>query len=164
MASATQLLNMVKDNFEEKGFRFGVHPDDNLISIVFPMEGKFSRVNVHIRFHDEHYIVNAYVPLNADKDCMHNVADYITRANYGLAFGNFELDFADGDIRYRLTNDCEDRESLSDSLIMKPISIALSVIKKYGDGLAAVIFGAKSPEDAINEAERGGLTSRFGHD
>jgi hypothetical protein len=164
MASAAQLLSMVKENFDEKQFKFNVHPDDNVISIVFPVESKINRVNVNIRFHDDYYMVVALIPLNAGEDCRHNVAEYLTRANYGLIFGNFELDFADGDIRYRFALDCEGRESLSDNLILKTVSIPLSMIKKYGDGLAAVIFGAKSPEDAIKEAEGDGLSARFARD
>ena len=30
-----------------------------------------------------------------------DVAQFLTRTNYGLAAGNFELDFEDGEIRYK---------------------------------------------------------------
>jgi hypothetical protein len=30
-----------------------------------------------------------------------DIAKYITRANYGLMISNFELDFEDGDVRYK---------------------------------------------------------------
>jgi hypothetical protein len=33
------------------------------------------------------------------------VAEFITRANYGLRIGNFELDFGDGEVRYKTSID-----------------------------------------------------------
>lgn len=40
-------------------------------------------------------------PQRAPEQRRGEVADFITRANYGLAAGNFELDFNDGEIRYK---------------------------------------------------------------
>jgi hypothetical protein len=35
------------------------------------------------------------------------VAEFLTRANSGMVIGNFELDFADGEIRYKTSIDVE---------------------------------------------------------
>ena len=35
------------------------------------------------------------------------IAEFLTRANYGLRIGNFELDFSDGEIRYKTSIDVE---------------------------------------------------------
>lgn len=32
---------------------------------------------------------------------MKRTAEFLTRANYGLVFGNFEMDMHDGEIRYK---------------------------------------------------------------
>ena len=29
-----------------------------------------------------------------------DIAEYLTRANYGMVMGNFEMDYSDGEIRY----------------------------------------------------------------
>lgn len=36
------------------------------------------------------------------------MAEYLTRANYGLLIGNFEMDFADGEVRFKTSVDIED--------------------------------------------------------
>jgi len=35
------------------------------------------------------------------------VAEFINRANYGIIIGNFEMDFADGEIRYKTSIDVQ---------------------------------------------------------
>ncbi len=42
------------------------------------------------------------------------VAEFITRANFGIVIGNFEIDFSDGEIRYKTSIDVEgDRPSFA---------------------------------------------------
>ncbi|WP_049790798.1 hypothetical protein [Trichormus azollae] len=48
------------------------------------------------------------------------IAECITRANYGMIIGNFELDFNDGEIRYKTSIDAEG-ERLSFALIKQVV-------------------------------------------
>ena len=153
MATASQILSWVKKSFDQDELEYELLEDENIIRIVMPLDGKLQRSTMVMSFRDDSYTVNAYLQLNADEDCRLKVAEYITRATYGLRFGNFEMDFSDGEIRYRLTLDCEDRTSLSDDLIWSTISIPKRMLEAYGDGLVAVMYGIKSPEEAIKEAE-----------
>jgi hypothetical protein len=52
---------------------------------------------------DEQSLVLLYsiCPLRVPPERRDEVADLITRTNYGLAAGNFELDFEDGEVRYK---------------------------------------------------------------
>jgi hypothetical protein len=36
------------------------------------------------------------------------MAEYLTRANYGLILGNFAMDMADGEVHYKVSVDFED--------------------------------------------------------
>jgi len=44
---------------------------------------------------------------------------FLTRANYGMMIGNFEMDFTDGEIRYKTSIDVEG-DKLSSALIKRP--------------------------------------------
>lgn len=94
----------------------------------------------------------AICKLRADEDVRTEVMEYITRANYGLKIGNFEMDCSDGEIRYKTY-----LEFYSGVPPMKTIEryvdLSFLMMEKYGNGLLAVLFGVKSPEDAIKEAE-----------
>ena len=153
MATASQILNMVKEFFDHIDLKYELLEGEDVIRIVMPLDGKLTQTTMDIVFVDGSYTVLAYIPLRADEDCQQRVAEYITRITYGLRYGNFEMDFRDGAIRYRLTLDCEDRTSLSYDLIMDTITIPRGSISTYGDGLVAVMYGVKSPEDAYKEVQ-----------
>ena len=154
MATATEILSWVKGVFDQKEISYEVLEENNTIKTQFPLKSKLTNFKAYFNCRDKSYTVNAYISLSADEDSRQRIAEYITRANYGLRFGNFEMDFSDGEIRYRLTVDCEDRTGLSESLVMRSIVIPMTMFDRYGDGLVAVLFGIKSPEEAIADAEK----------
>ena len=80
------------------------------------------------------------------------VAEYITRANYGLRIGNFELDFDDGEVRYKSSLDFESVE-LTPGLIRNTIYPAVQTMDRYLPGVLSVVFGGKSAEEAIAAIE-----------
>ena len=79
-------------------------------------------------------------------------AEFIARANYGLRIGNFELDFNDGEIRYKSSLDFEGAE-LTPSLIRNTIYPAVQTLDRYLPGLMKVMYGAATSQDAIAEIE-----------
>lgn len=82
----------------------------------------------------------------------HRVAEFLTRANYGLIIGNFEMDYEDGEIRYKTSVDVgEDRLQAE---IMKPlVYINVAMMDRYLPGIMAVTHGNVSPADAIKDIE-----------
>ena len=80
------------------------------------------------------------------------VAEYLTRANYGIRIGNFELDFDDGEVRYKSSLDFE-REVLGENLIENAVAHAIDNIDRYLGGLREVAVGLKTPKEAILAVE-----------
>jgi hypothetical protein len=74
------------------------------------------------------------------------VAEYLTRANYGLAAGNFELDFDDGEVRYK--NVLQIQGEGPDAMALKRLVRANGIaMETYLPGIAAIIAGAPVPTD-----------------
>jgi hypothetical protein len=86
------------------------------------------------------------------------VAEFITRANYNTLVGNFELDFEDGDLRYKTSCSVEggDASAWANGLLMAQIarlvSINVFMMDQYLPGLTAVLTG-EAPRDAIAHVE-----------
>lgn len=80
------------------------------------------------------------------------VAEYITRANYGLAIGNFEMDFRDGEVRYKTSIDVEGGK-LTHMMIKNLIYANVLTTDKYLPGLKKVMRGEAKPVEAIREIE-----------
>jgi hypothetical protein len=100
----------------------------------------------------ELFLFYALAPFNVPEDARIAVAEFITRANYGMRIGNFELDFRDGEVRYKSSLDFEGT-TLTPALIKHAIYPAVLTMDRYMPGLMGVAHGGKSPAEAIAEIE-----------
>jgi hypothetical protein len=79
-------------------------------------------------------------PLTVPENRRLEVADFLTRANYGLAVGNFELDFEDGEIRYKTVLEVEGRY-ISPALVKRLVRANGLAMETYLPGIGAVVAG-----------------------
>lgn len=93
----------------------------------------------------------AMFPASA-KEKRPQIAEFITRANYGLKYGAFEMDWNDGEVRFHLTIPMSailaDRNHIPALLALPP-----QMLDRYSRGITEVLMGFKSPEEAIKECE-----------
>lgn len=94
------------------------------------------------------FMFHSYAPVKTPEDKRPLMADFLTRANYGLYIGNFEMDYNDGEIRYKTSIDVENAE-LNSALIKGVVYPNVSIMDKYLPGIMAVIYGGSSPTEAI---------------
>lgn len=66
------------------------------------------------------------------------IAIFLTEINYGLLIGNYEMDFSDGEIRFKTSIDFEGIE-LTDAIINNIISSNLSVSELFSSKIIAKI-------------------------
>ncbi|HNF97997.1 MAG TPA: YbjN domain-containing protein, partial [Pseudomonadota bacterium] len=72
--------------------------------------------------------------------------------NYGMVIGNFEMDYSDGEVRFKTSIDVEDAE-LSESMVRSATYWAVVMMDRYLPGLLKVIGGSTPPAEAIDEIE-----------
>jgi hypothetical protein len=107
-----------------------------------------------IRVDLEEFLFYAVAPVKVSEEVRTAVAEYLTRANYGLRIGNFELDYADGEVRYKSSIDFEGQQ-MTTELIRNTIYPAVHTMDRYLPGLLRVSFGGATPHEAIDEIESG---------
>ncbi len=91
-----------------------------------------------------HFIFTGHVPGKQRS----KVAEFITRANWGLIEGNFEMDFDSGALRYRVGIDFSATE-LTEPLVRNAILSGMNNIEPFAEALQSVIDGSKEPSVAI---------------
>ena len=94
----------------------------------------------------------SYCPVKVPENKRPLVGDYLTRANYGLLVGNFEMDYNDGEVRYKTSIDVEG-DKLSVALMKRLVYDNLAVMDRYLPGVLSVIYGGASPTEAIAQVE-----------
>ncbi|KAL7560214.1 hypothetical protein ACA910_003295 [Epithemia clementina (nom. ined.)] len=73
--------------------------------------------------------------------------EYLMRVNYSLALGNFELDFRDGEVRFRCVIDLEG-SALSQEMVRTNVMVSAATTDRFFPGLMAVVFARQSPMTA----------------
>lgn len=79
-------------------------------------------------------------------------AEFITRVNYGLSIGNFELDFSDGEIRFKTSVDITE-DGFGLATVERLVYTNVLMMDRYLPGLISVITGQVKPIEAIQLIE-----------
>lgn len=127
--------------------------EDKLIYRTF-FSGKNGNVRcfAQIRTDLEQFLFYVIASVKAPPEQRTAVAEFITRANFGLRIGNFELDYGDGEVRYKSSIDFEG-QPLTKRLIKNAVYPAVQTMDRYVPGLMQVLYGNVSPETAIAQIE-----------
>jgi hypothetical protein len=78
------------------------------------------------------------------------VVEALTRINYQLVYGSFEMDLADGEVRFRTVVEAE--KELDDAMIDRVLNANLSAADRYFAALMTVTYGNASPATVIDLA------------
>jgi hypothetical protein len=100
----------------------------------------------------QQFVFYSIAPINVPEEKRSVIAEFLTRANYGMTIGNFELDFADGEIRYKTSIDVEG-VSLTFPQIKRLVYTNVTMMDEYLPGIMSVIDGDVLPVDAIAQIE-----------
>lgn len=93
----------------------------------------------------------AYSPLTVPEAQRAPMAEFISRANYGMRIGNFEMDYGDGELRYKAAFDFEGYEVVP-KCFETSIYPAVRMMDRYLPGVMAVLSG-QAPADAVAKVE-----------
>ncbi|NET58186.1 MAG: YbjN domain-containing protein [Symploca sp. SIO2E6] len=97
---------------------------------------------------EKQFIFYSIYPELVSEDKRLTMAELLTRLNYGLVIGNFEMDFNDGEIRYKTSIGVEGN-ILTHQVIKRLVYANVTIIDHYLPTIRAVMDGNKSPEEAI---------------
>jgi hypothetical protein len=93
-------------------------------------------------------------PLLVPEGCRSAAAETIARANHGLRLGRFELDFADGEVRFQVSQILVD-EAVGQAVIDRMIGTTVNMLDTYLPALLSVIYANESPKEAVSRVEAG---------
>ncbi|MSR54941.1 MAG: YbjN domain-containing protein [Gemmataceae bacterium] len=148
----TGLFSELIDYMEEEEWKYEILEGETIIRFHF--KGRSGRLLCYGEVDEaKHWLIfYSYMPVNASSDKMAQVAEFITRANRGMRIGNFELDFDDGEVRYKTSLDIEGGD-LTSKMIDNLLRANLTTIDRYFAGMMELIYGEKSPVDIIRRIE-----------
>jgi len=143
-------MQRLKDYF----LGLGVTPVEvNERTLTLPIELSTGILQGIISLSPDQNIVVFYAasPVRVPEERRLAVAEYITRVNYEVSIGALEMDFNDGEVRYRVGLDYEDTP-LSPIQIKNLVQPAIHLMDRYLPGLLKVALDAQEPADALRKA------------
>ncbi len=92
-------------------------------------------------------------PEAVPEDKRSTIAEFLTRANYGMILGNFELDFDDGEIRYKTSIDVEG-DRLTPTLVQNLVYSNVMTMDQYLPGILAILEQNLTAKGALDRVEK----------
>lgn len=96
----------------------------------------------------EQFVFYSVFPLSVPPERIPPMVEYLMKVNYGLIVGNFELDFTDGEIRYKTSVDVEN-EQLTTGIANNLVYTNVLTMDKYLPGITALLNTQLSVDEAI---------------
>lgn len=107
------------------------------------------------REEQEQMVFYSVFPVSVPEEHRTEVALFLTRANYGMILGNFEIDLRDGEVRYKTATDFEANTEIEPGMIKPHVYANVLTMNRYFAALQAVAAGEKDAASAVREVEEG---------
>lgn len=146
-----EIARVVQTFLTEAGWKYQFNEETGIFSCTISLAGNLNTVRCVLKVNETNYNVYAIAPLSAntnDTKQMQNIAEFICRANFGLRNGNFELDFRDGEIRYKCFVDCNGLLP-NEKIVCTSIYCPAAMFERYGEGIIQVLFNEMPPRAAV---------------
>ncbi len=146
------MLAIAAAALEERDMDWQETSDDEVIRTDVPGENGVWACFIVARQKDSRCTVYSQAPWETPDEQRSEMSELITRINFGLPMGNFELDFADGEVRFKTSIDVSGAH-LSPELFDGLFEPNVATMDLYLPALEAVRDGRLTPKAAVDMVE-----------
>lgn len=153
------ISEVMKEFFDREDWNFVELENEAVLQMAF--QGENGRWTCYACSFEEaqQFVFYSVYPLAVPSEKVSQIIEYLTKVNYGLIIGNFELDYSDYEIRYKTSIDVEN-EQLTLGLIENLVYANVLSMDKYLPGISSIINHELSPDEAIAIVENPPETQR----
>ena len=154
MSNYKENAEFVKKFLDDNDWHYDMHDLDKVMVFtggVSGFKGLYNSFRFLMLVGDDEVQNYAMLPASA-KDKLPQMAEFITRANYGLKYGAFEMDYNDGKVRFHLTFPMT---AIRADRLLLPTLLALppKMLDQYAKGFTEVLMDLNTPEAAVKDCE-----------
>lgn len=146
------IFETVKRFLEEDGWTYSVDSESQARFSYRGDNGNWTCV-AHVREANRQLVFYSILPDNVPENKRGIAAEFITRANFGIILGNFEMDFEDGEIRYKTSMDVADGV-MTPNMVKGVVLYNMLTMDRYVGALRKSVYGDIPPMQTILEVER----------
>ncbi|MGB4860959.1 MAG: YbjN domain-containing protein [Tepidiformaceae bacterium] len=146
------MLAIAAAGLDERELDWQETSDDEVIRADIAGENGVWACFVVTRQKDSRCTVYSQAPWETPPDQRMEMAELIARINFGLPLGNFEMDFGDGEVRFKTSIDVSGAH-LSPELFDNLFEPNIATMNMYLPALEAVRDGRMTPREAVEQVE-----------
>ena len=150
MAYSQEIAGQLRGMFETSGIHaaFEERGGIGVFTIRMKLGCKLQNAQMLVLVREDGFSALTQIPLSADENSRLAVAEYLTRANFNMRNGNFELNMDTGEIRFKTYVHAGSGE-IDPKASRLAVMLPFMMLDRFGDGLLEVLFGFKSPREAF---------------
>jgi hypothetical protein len=143
----SDLFDQLNELLEDSDYDFQVADSDEVLRLAFETaEGQWM---TYVRVMASGPCVLYGKPeFDVPAEHRQTVSDFITRVNFGILVGNFELDFVDGECRFKTAFD-SDHGRVPAAIFVNAVEGNLANMQKYLPSIAGIATGAMTLDEAL---------------
>lgn len=152
--TATTMSNKIEAYLQSKEIRFSITEDTDTRTIFrFRMSLETGNFDVNIYDLKERNIVFMQIVslIKIPENKRAQAAEYFIRINDGRLMGSFEIDYDEGDFRYRSSFFYDENETDFGMQLTRNYYAIINSMDDYFAGLMKVIYSNESPVDVLHE-------------
>lgn len=149
----TSIFDVVINFFKENNWSVSQHETEPILHMGYQGENGDWTCTVRTREKPSQFVFYSVCPVNIPQKKRLVIAEFLTRANFGLIVGNFEMDLQDGEVRYKTYAINGKNNLLNSELIGQLIFVNVMTMDKYLPALMSVLYANVSIDQAIQQIE-----------
>ena len=153
---STKIADAIQEFLHDDDWHYTFREEKGTFHFSLSTHSRLNTVDYFIAVREDHYRVLCISPLNVNTDDaqeLARMAEFITRANYGMTRGCFEMDYHDGEIRFRMTVDCDGDAVPTQEIVKNSVYVPASMFNRYGSGMVHTIFSDLNPAAIVRACE-----------
>lgn len=153
---STKIADAIQEFLHDDDWHYTFREEKGTFHFSLSTHSRLNTVDYFIAVREDHYRVLCVSPLSVNTDDaqeLARMAEFITRANYGMTRGCFEMDYRDGEIRFRMTVDCDGDAVPTQEIVKNSVYVPASMFNRYGSGMAHTMFSDLNPAAIVRACE-----------
>ena len=138
--------------FKKDDWRYRFDEEKGLFECGVSIGNTVGNAKVFVSVADNHVSCVYVLPVAAPESVRKEVAELVCRLGYKLAFGSFDMDFDDGELRYSYAMPSEELEADPMEKAQRLLYLPHAMVTRYGPAFIKVVLGVRTPMEAIKEA------------
>ena len=141
------------DYLDGRKYNYNPFPEENRVSFSVCGHHADYRIQFRITHEGDYFQLHINYPFRVrDEKLRLSVSELITRANYKMLVGKFEMDMSDGEILLHVSH-MIDGSAFTAETVERIYMTALFTMDRYFPALMQHIHAGYTPEDAVFQAE-----------